>query len=278
MQTDFKFGGKLASEFGLMIGYIGGAPGEEIIAAGTELNLNQVSVRHGNKFLTTDTTYDSPIEKTFQVFKFSCEDGGLQTLSLDEKRKISRWLLQKEPQILELIGDEEDEDFSRYIFEGTFVGFSEIFYYDECVGLELHFISNRPYAIGKMITRTIVADTTDFEYVFNDVSDEVGHIYPSKLSIIFDEECDFKLINYIENPNGRITEIKNCKAGETITFTDSLIISSSDETHEATLQNDFNFCFFRIANSYNNRSNKLLISHPCTIKIEYNPVVKGVGL
>lgn len=276
---NFKYDGKLASDFGLIVCHIGGAPGEETINAGSDINFNQVSIRHGNKFLITDTTYDSVIETTFQVCKFSCETKVFEPLTLDEKRKIARWLQRKESHVLELV-DEKDEDASRYIFEGSFNGLSEVFYYGECIGYELRFITNRPYAIGKTITRTIIADTENFEYMLTDSSDEVGYIYPNKMTITFNEDVEeFNLYNYIEDStNGRLTQIKNCKKNEVITFDDNLIISTSNEEHKKTLQDDFNFHFFRIANSYSNRINKLSISHPCVIKIEYNPVVKGVGL
>lgn len=273
---NFKYDGKLASDFGLMICNIGGGGGDETISAGSDINFNQTPIRHGGLFLNTDTTYDSPMEATFQVCKFDCSDSSIQVLSLDEKRKIARWLQRKEPHMLELINN-DNEDTSRYVFEGMF-NLSEIYNCGDCIGYELRFTSNRPYAISKTITKTIIATTPDFEYKFNDTSDEVGYLYPRKMTIIPAESGDISIRNYIENPEGRLTQIRNCIAGETITFTDMLTISTDNPSHNKTLQDDFNFCFFRIANSYTNRTNRIIVSSPCTIKIEYNPIVKGVGL
>lgn len=44
------------------------------------------------------------------------------------------------------------------------------------------------------------------------------------------------------------------------------------------LSNDFNFVFFRIANSYENNQNIISVNIPCEITIKYYPVAKGVGL
>ena len=42
-------------------------------------------------------------------------------------------------------------------------------------------------------------------------------------------------------------------------------------------QNDFNWNWFRIYNTFRNNQNNLTISIPCIIKIKYSPIVK-VGL
>ena len=68
--------------------------------------------------------------------------------------------------------------------------------------------------------------------------------------------------------------IANCKAGEVITIKYP-IIKSSLPNH--MIQNDFNWKFFRIANSLKDRVNELTISLPCTIKMKYSPIVK-VGI
>ena len=77
--------------------------------------------------------------------------------------------------------------------------------------------------------------------------------------------------NSIEN---RETYIANCKSGEIITL-DYPVIQSSDSSHN--IQNDFNWKFFRIANTYDNSRNDLIVSLPCSIKLKYSPIVK-VGI
>ena len=65
--------------------------------------------------------------------------------------------------------------------------------------------------------------------------------------------------------------IKNCIVGEVIKL-DYPVISSSISSHH--LENDFNWVFFRIANTFKYKKNDLTISLSCTIKLKYSPVVK----
>lgn len=106
----------------------------------------------------------------------------------------------------------------------------------------------------------------------NDTSHEEGYIYPYA-EIIMLEDGDLKIYNAIE---GRETCINNCIEGEVITM-EYPIIKSSDPEHNKKIQNDFNWNFFRIANTYENSRNDLVIFTPCEIKIKYSPIVK-VGL
>lgn len=277
MNVDFEYNGELASDYGLMICRINGSSDMETINVGAEINFNQTSIRNGSLFLTTDTAYDAPMETTFQVCKFDCNTSSLNYLTLDERRAITRWLNTKEPHIFRLIDD--DDAYNYVIFEGMF-NLREIALNGACIGFELTFKSNRPYALGESIIETITANTPNYEYHLFDDSDEVGYIYPKKMTVTLLSDTDvLEICNYAEDQiNGRLTQIKNCVAGETITFTDMLTVSTSNTNHEITLQDDFNFCFFRIANSYTNKLNRVTVSSPCIIKIEYHPVVKGVGL
>ena len=111
---------------------------------------------------------------------------------------------------------------------------------------------------------------SDKNVFINDVSHEEGHIYP-RVEITVLEDGDLNIHNAIEN---RDTYIANCVAGEIITM-DYPVISSSISSHN--IQNDFNWNFFRVANTYENSRNDLTISLPCSIKLEYSPIVK-VGL
>ena len=91
------------------------------------------------------------------------------------------------------------------------------------------------------------------------------------MEITINEDGNLKIENAIEN---RTTYIADCRAGEVITM-DYPVIQSSDSSHK--IQNDFNWKFFRIANTYDNSRNDLIISLPCSIKIKYSPIVK-VGI
>lgn len=269
--TDFEYAGKMASDFGLMICQIDGSSGTEVLPAGCELNFNQVSARHGSLWFTTNTTYDAVLETTFQVGKYVCPIG-LVPFTGDEQRELARWLNRKEPHKLKLFSENDIYDYA--LFEGSF-NISEISLDGKVYGFELHFISNRPYAISDAVRKTIFLEPGE-SYTFLDESDEVGYIYPEHLEVkcLNPTEDTLKLTNSAE---GRTTEIKNVSYGEILTFDNVLTLSSSNPNHK-TLQNDFNYVFFRIANTYENRENTLSSSIPVEITFEYYPVVKGVSL
>lgn len=269
----FEYDGELASDYNLIACSIDGSS-DDTVSIGAELNFNQVPIRHGSYWATTDTTYDNALEAAFQVCKFDCETG-IQELTLEDERRITRWLNRKEPHVLKLINN--NEIIEEYMFEGSF-NLQLLYLGGIPVGYELHFISNRPFAIGQTVVETIEATTNDFVYELNDMSDEVGFIYPSKITIAMKSSGTLDLINYNENTAGRITQIKNCVDGEIITFDDVLTLSTDNTEHSKTIQDDFNYRFFRISNSYNNSLNRILVSLPCDIEIEYKPIVKGVGL
>lgn len=113
--------------------------------------------------------------------------------------------------------------------------------------------------VGQVYTKSI-----------NDTSYEEGFIYPYT-EIIVKSDGDLRIHNSIEN---RETYIANVCTGEVITM-DYPIIKSSDSSHN--IQNDFNWNFFRVANTYENSRNDLVVTLPCSIKIKYSPIVK-VGL
>lgn len=264
--NNFEYDGRYASDFGLIICTIDSP--EMITSLGSELNLNQVPIRNGAEFLVSNPTYDTPLETTFQVIKYDCKRG-YEELSINEHREIVRWLNRKTPRTLRLIGEDSSYDYVH--FEGSFSSISKIEINGRIYGYELHFVSNHPYALGDTVNLLIKATRNNYVYEFEDVSDEIGYIYP-KMKITCTQDCDLSIYNSIEN---RTTTIANCLQGEVIQFDEYLNISTSLPSHK--IQNDFNYVFFRIANTYEDRINSIKISHPCTIEIEYTPIVKGVG-
>lgn len=265
---DFEYDGQLASGWGLILCQLDGDSGINISTAGSELNFNQVSTRRGALWFTTETTYDSVLTATFQVCKYDCETGSPQSLTVDEQRGITRWLNRKEPHELKIISDENLYDYVR--FEGSF-NLSKVETIEGIIGFELTFTSNRPFALGKRVRRKLTL-TAKESYSITDISDEIGYSYPD-MTVTLKSGGDFTLYNAIED---RTTEVKSCTSGEVLTFDEYLNISSSLPSHK--LQNDFNYVFFRVANTYGNRVNEITSSLDCEIILEYDPIIKGVSL
>ena len=135
---------------------------------------------------------------------------------------------------------------------------------------------SRPSEIGEVgatISYYIYVSTGNSpvnNYILADMSDEVGFIY-CDATVTCQEAGDLEITNAIEN---RTTVIKNVTAGEVITM-NFPIVETSIASHK--IQNDFDFDFLRIANTYDNRINTFSANLPCTIMLTYNPIRK-VGI
>ena len=65
--------------------------------------------------------------------------------------------------------------------------------------------------------------------------------------------------------------IRNCVNGERITL-DYPIIKTTWTSHK--IQNDFNWTFFRICNTFRTGRNDLSFSLPCDMTVTYSPIIK----
>lgn len=81
---------------------------------------------------------------------------------------------------------------------------------------------------------------------------------------------DLSIYNELENCT---MVIKNCSVGEVISIDgESQTIKTSSDSHD--ICNDFNYEFFRIGNTIDNRSNRISVSKPCQVVIKYTPIIK----
>lgn len=307
---DFEFDGKRLSDFGFIIANFGDKGLETI--DGMEITFNTISSLNGSIYHMTSTVYESCLETTIQIVKHSCTTG-IQEISSVEFREISRWLNRRKFLKFKLL----DESSIDLYYMASVVSIGKIELDGCLIGLELHIITNSPHSFKEPRTIHIVCDegqevygwrkynygfeseidslgyvtsknanaypsglhSDGYQYVsvgrvykasLNDISYEEGYIYP-EMEITVKKDGNLMIHNSIEN---RETYIANCKANEVITL-NYPVIKSSDSSRK--IQNDFNWTFFRVANTYDNSRNDLVVSLPCSIKIKYSPIVK-VGL
>jgi len=265
--VDFNYNGILASDSGVMICRFDSSSGFETVGHGSQISFNTTPLQNGNKFALTSAMYDECAEYTFQVCKFAC-GSDIMPFTIDEQRKIYRWLNRKDGYFpLRIIQD----GYENIYFEGSF-NILAIEWEGLVFGYELTFITDRPFALHDMVKFNISITDTQKTYSIYDISDEIGCIYPN-IKITCLESGTLKIHNGAED---RTTIIDNCSVGEVITIDKYLNVSTSLDSHK--IQNDFNFIYLRIANAFKNRKNLLTFSIKCNVKIEYNPIVKGVGL
>ena len=301
---DFSYDNKKLSDFGFIICNFGDK-GLDTRTNGSKITFNTISTLDGTKHHLTSTAYKDCLETTIQICKSSC-DGDIMEIPSVTFRELTKWLSRKKFLKFKIL----DEDYIDLYFEAAF-NINRIEIDGRLIGLELEIITNRPFALKEPRLTNIklkeiygweeykdgillgYATSTDenaythngvptedgyqriylgeiYEGSVNDVSDEEGYIYPYT-EITINKSGNLKIYNAIEDRN---TYIANCIEGEVITL-DYPIIRSSVSSHN--IQNDFNWNFFRIANTLENSRNDLIVNLPCSIKIEYSPIVK-VGL
>lgn len=265
--TDFEYDGTLASDYGFMVCSFDGG-GTDTIEYGSAINFDTVSMRNGKKFSLINSGYDTAADFTFQICKNpSVFSDSEMYFTTEEQRRVYRWLNRNDGyHELKIFTD----DFGVIVFNGSF-NISAITLNTEVVGFELSFQMEAPYATQnrKVLRKKF---TRQGSFTFMDESDDIGYIYP-QLQITCRSDGDLKIHNSVED---RTTIIKNCKSGEVITFDENLNIQTSLPSHK--IYNDFNFVFFRIANTYKDRRNVITVNFACDIVLEYYPIVKGVGL
>lgn len=261
---DFEFDRKTLSSFGFIIVNFGGNKGIETIE-GSEIKFNTISLFDGSIYHMVSTAYEDCLSTTIQIAKYSCSTG-IQEISPVEFREISSWLNRKKFLKLKIL----DEEHIDLYYMASVISVGRIELDGRLMGLELNIITNSPHAFKEPKTIIVKNLVENGKHSINDTSYEEGYIYPYT-EIKITDDGDLNIYNAIENRN---TYIANCVAGEIITM-NYPIIQSSISSHN--IQNDFNWKFFRVANTYENSRNDLTVSIPCEIKIKYSPIVK-VGL
>lgn len=261
--NDFEFKKKRLSDFGFVIVNFGDKGLETV--DGAEIAFNTISSFGGSTHHLVSTQYESCLGTTIQIAKYSCSTG-IQEITTTEYRNLTKWLSQKRFEKFKLL----DESHIDLYYNAAFSSIGRIELDGRLMGLELNIITNSPHAFKEPKTIMIENTEQNGKHSFNDSSYEEGYIYPHT-EIVINESGDLDIYSAIED---RHTRIDNCISGEVITMSYP-IIQSSVPSHN--IQNDFNWDFFRVANTFENSRNDLIISIPCTIKMKYSPIVK-VGL
>ncbi len=264
--TNFEYDNHYLSDFGFIVCDFNASSGANNVSVGSNITFNTVPTKNGKKFNLTSTQYEECIETRFDI----CKDPDLyddKEITDNEFRKIMRWLNRNEFLKFHPINDNDmfDELFFNASFNIEKIKIRELIY-----GISVTMITDSPFAYGfeKKSKWHITSPATIYRIV--DYSDEIGYTFPN-VKIICNGTGDLILTNKTINKS---TVIKNCTKGEVITIEgNSQIITSSLDQHK--IYNDFNFEFFKIQNTINNRVNEITVSLPCDIEITYTPIIKN---
>lgn len=263
--TDFEYDEQRLSDYGFIVCNFDFQSGADTVKAGSEITFNLTPYRKGESYWLQNTQYDECIQSTFDICKNPDIYDDLK-ITNDEYRDIMRWLNRKEFLRFRIV--DYYNEFDTCYYDASFniekITISEILY-----GLRLSITTDKPFGYGEeQRTYWEVTDTSKI-YKINDISDEIGFTYP-KLSIVCQESGTLNITNLTTNLT---TTIKNCSTNEIITIdSKNQIITSSLDSHK--IYDDFNFEFFKLQNTFDNRTNEITISIPCTIEILYSPIIK----
>lgn len=267
--TDFKYDNEKLSDYQLMLCEFD-SNGSNTISIGNNLTFNTLQPSGSDKSILANAKYneDSVLTVKLQVCKNTCLQIADSIISLDEISYITRWLGRKEYHEFRIYQDEYEGIF----FNGSFNNFNAITVDGKIYGLEFTFVADSPY--GYLDTVSLDFTTTaNVSYDITNLSHETGLLYPKKFTCKCLTGGNLEIYNSIED---RKTVINNCIEDEIISSEgEKKIIESNVKTH--LLYNDFNYKYFRLANSYYNNINSITTSLPCEIHIEYNPIRK-VGI
>lgn len=265
---DFEYDGQYLSDYGFIICHFDAASGANIADAGSRITFNKVSRNNGKSYSLTSTKYGECVTCTFDI----CKDPDLydyenREISNDEYRDLMRWLNRREFlkfQALDAEAGERDTCYFNVSFNVSKIKIAERLY-----GLQLTLESDKPFGYGQEQSVSWNFSDVSVSKILSDVSDEIGYIYPN-MTITCNANGDLSIFNELENCT---MVIKNCSVGEVIYIDgETQTIATSYNSHD--ICNDFNYEFFRIGNTIDNRNNRISVSKPCHIVIKYTPIIK----
>lgn len=260
---DFEYDGQYLSDYGFSI-YNDNI--SETVNSGSKIVFNKIPLNSGKYHSLCGSNFEECYTTTFNIYKdVNKFDVNERIITDDEYRDIKRWLNRREFLKFCFIGDGE----TVYYYVSFQV--DKILSGGYLIGLQLTLESNSPFGYGyEQIAKWRVSENTK-PYNLPDYNDEIGTTYPD-VKIKCNRAGNLEIYN--ETTNCR-TIINNCRLDETITFNGlTRLIETDNENHRKTLYNDFNFQFLNIANSFENRLNKISVSLPCEIEIRYKPIIK----
>lgn len=264
MIKDFLYDGRALSEFG----YILLMENSEEQMDTSNMEIKNIKGARNDKSIGVGYQYGENLTATYLIMKDFCEfpDDELD-LTDDDVSELTRWLCRKQYKWFKFI-DDEDMGVADVWYQGYWTVKKE-FVGDRVIGLQITLHTNAPYGYSRIVKHV----HADNQFSINIHTDEEGYIYPD-VTITVQEDGDLEFTNVTE---GRVTEIKNCVAGETITILNADIqqIGSTNTAHDWI--HEYNYKYPRFAVSYGNLSNDFNINLEAEIIFEYREIRK-VGL
>lgn len=265
---DFEYDGQYLSDYGFIVCDFDDKSGANVVSAGSQITFDTVPVLRGKRNILISVKYGDALQSTFDICKNPDRYDDM-IISNDEYRDLMRWLNRSEFLKFQVLFDNKDFGYIAPCHYYASFNVEKIFVREQLYGLRLKMETNAPFGFGEEQRHVFNITDTSKTYNLFDVSDEIGYTYPS-VTIICNSTGDLVLTNTKENCR---TEIKGCRSGEVISMDGNILsITTSRSTHD--ICNDFNYDFFKIGNTFDDRENFITASLPCTLEISYCPIIK----
>lgn len=264
---DFEYDGRRLSDYGFLICDFDHSDGTNVASVGSTITFNKVAKNKGKNWSLTDTHYDECYQATFDICKNPDLYFNELEITEDEYRDIMRWLNRHEFCRFEVM-DAEDKIQVPCHYQASFnvqkIKIREILY-----GMRLTLETDKPFGYGEMEQIKVAISVPNQAYTVYDNSEEIGLITPD-MKIVCGGVGDLQLSN---ETYGITMLVKNCEVAEELTVDGSALTLSSSLPH-LKLYNDFNFHFFKLGNTLDDRRNVIKSTLPCAIEISYMPIIK----
>lgn len=279
--TEFIFDGISSKEYDMIICSFDGSSNGET-TAGSNIEFTTFKAPNSNKWVKTSAAYNEQLSFTFQICKYRYNQTVSEPISERELAFFMRWLVRKDYKYLQFI----QEGFEN-IFYNCQINVQKYEIGGECYGLTLTATCDAPFGWSEPIRHTLSSSTTA-TYKLYDSSDEIGVIYPD-VEIL--SQADNQDITISNEMTGTQTIIQNCKKGEQILLSEDKKASSSEcipverttsdnsggySGSHNTFFNDFNWKWFSIGNTFENRVNKIIVTGNCDIQLSWRAPRKAV--
>lgn len=255
--ADFVFDGRKLSNYGLMIGEIGGSSMSTTTGG---MTVKSISVPGKDAFEIYASAYDGSVVWEFDIVKYDCSDLNNPYISQTEDAAIRRWLIRKDGYHWIHFEQDEFED----IFYKVYINLSPLYINGRLAGYHATVTSNCEYGFSKIYTYNFSLNGTGSFEIIN-LSDEHGYIYP-EFTITSLSSGNFIFQNLCEEDKNRYTQIYGMENNQNIH------IDSENEIMEGTGYDKWNWKFPRmVQDAYGYKPNIFSANLPCTVtmKIRY---------
>lgn len=270
---DFEYDGVTLSSKDFIICNFDGQTGTSIGMSGHNITFDKVARDKGRKYGLTGTQYMECLTTTFDICKNpELYDYCDMEITNTEYRDIAKWLNRNEFLPFRPLYDINDLTHNNQLVLNASFNVSKIYVNSILYGIRLVMETDSPFAHGYSVLRRWDLLTSDGSISLDDNSDEIGYHYLDSFSVKCSTAGNLTISNAF---TGMVTTVANCSANEKIVFYgDTQIITTDNSSHK--IYNDFNYVFPMIGNSYTDKTNVITFSLPCTVNIQYKPLIKDI--